>query len=428
MNMVNPIQVNEKEVLGYGNLFLTGRKAPIWEQALVTLWFFVTYVPIEGVSPIRYLLVAYFVGIAVLYFRTVSPVIIKCWPLFLLPIFGLLSFTWSNYPSDAIRTGSLMLLTPLVIVVIAARLNTRQALRCMMFAGMITTIYAIPSWDLFEFGGPYESKNFFAIQMLFAMLMCLVTALNQDEALPIRLLALAFVPVCFLFQSMAHSATSLVFAVIGTIGLLGVRYIWIGLGRIRHLRTSLAIAAVGLALTMTIVILNIPENTIVNDFLGMLGKDSTFTGRADIWRQAELVSRTHPIIGVGMEGFWQYDVGTAQTINENDFKPFGTKLTFHSAYWEVRVHLGFVGLGLFLMIIGWCSYRTVLSWFKSTSMDSSALLVTGMIILISTFTESYLWSPFTTMANLFYLGAATTLGAGMRQFKGRVPIVINDAP
>src|SRR5690606_8326304 len=148
---------------------------------------------------IRYLMVAYFIGIAGMYYRAVLPVVLKAWPLFLLPILGLLSFMWSDYPSEAIRSGVLMLLTPLTIVGIGARLNTRQVLRCLMFAGIMTAIYAVPSISTFAIGGPYGSgaKNLLAIQMLFAMLLSLATALNQKEFLWIRLVAAPFVPICF---------------------------------------------------------------------------------------------------------------------------------------------------------------------------------------------------------------------------------------
>ncbi len=424
MNMVNPIKVNEEEVLGFGNLYSLGRKAPLWEQAVVTLWLFVTYLPLDGISPIRYLLMAYFVGLTVVFYREIIPVLYKCWPLFLLPIFGLLSFGWSPYPSDALRSGMLMMLTPLTIVVIGARLNTRQVLRCLMFAGMMTTIYITPMLSSFEDGGPYGSKNLLAIQMLFAMLMSLVTALNEKEPAWLRLLALAFVPVCFVYQYLGHSATSTVFAVVGIAGMIGMRYFWIGFSRIRHLRTSLMMFAAFIALAGTMVFLSIPENTMKDDFLSMLGKDSTFSGRAEIWRQAELVSQEHPVLGLGLEGFWQYDVGAAQTINENDFKAFGTKLTFHNAHWEVRVHLGYIGLVLFELILGWCMYRTVMTWFRSPGMDSSALLIAMIIIFTSTFTESWLWSTFNTIVNLFYFAAITTLGAGARKFEGRVPVTI----
>jgi exopolysaccharide production protein ExoQ len=424
MNMVNPIKVSEEEVVGFGNLYSSGRSAPLWEQAIITLWFFVTYLPLDGVAPIRYLLVAYFVGLTVMFYREILPVLFKCWPLFLLPIFGLLSFSWSPYPSEALRSGVLMLLTPLTIIVIGVRLNTRQVLRCLMFAGMITTIYVTPTLSTFADGGAYGSKNLLAMQMLFAMLMSLVTALNDKEPLWIRLLGLAFVPICFVYQYLAHSATSLVFAVVGIAGMIGVRYFWIGFGKIRHLRLSLAMFAAFIALSSTMIVLSLPENTLMNDFLGLLGKDSTFSGRALIWREAELVSQEHPILGLGLEGFWQYDVGAAQTINENDFKAFGTKLTFHNAYWEVRVHLGYVGLVLFMLILGWCMKRTTMNWLKAPGMDSSALLITMIIIFTSTFTESSLWSTFNTLVNLFYFGAMTTMGAGSRKFEGRVPVVI----
>lgn len=251
-----------------------------------------------------------------------------------------------------------------------------------------------------------------------------MTALNTKEPLWIRLLGLAFVPICFVYLYLANSATSLVFAVVGIVGMIGVRYFWIGFGKIRHLRLSLAMFAAFIALASTMAVLSMPENTLMDDFLGLLGKDSTFSGRALIWREAELVSAEHPIVGLGLEGFWQYDVGAAQTINENDFKAFGTKLTFHNAYWEVRVHLGYVGLVLFMLILGWCMYRTLINWLKAPGMDSSALLITMVIIFTSTFTESALWSTFNTLVNLFYFGAITTMGAGARKFVGRVPVTI----
>lgn len=426
MNMVQPIPVNPKESLEFANLYSTGRKAPVWEQALVTIWFIVTYLPLDGVTPIRYLLVLFFIGLTGLYYRTIMPVIVKSWPLFLLPILGLISFTWSGYPSDAIRAGVLMLLTPLTIVVIASRLNTRQALRCLMFAGMLATIYSFSYMGEFEMGGPYESKNHFAIQMLFAMLLSLVAVLNEKEFLWVRLLALPFVPVCFVFQFMANSATSLVFAFVGLVGLIGMKYVWLSVSRIRHLRSSMLMAAAVIALTGAFFVLNMPGNTAMQDFLGLLGKDSTFTGRAEIWRQAELVSQEHPLFGVGLEGFWQYDVGIAQTINENDFKPFGTKLTFHSAYWEVRVHLGYIGLFLLLVLLAWCSYRALLNWLRAPTMDHSALLITSVIVLTSTFTESYLWGTFNTLVNLFYFAAVTTLGASQRKFERRVPVICRE--
>ncbi|MEQ9435439.1 O-antigen ligase family protein [Hyphomonas sp.] len=422
MNMVQSIQANKSESQEFGNLYSTGSKAPVWEQALVTLWFFVTYLPLDGATPIRYALVAFFIGITGLYYRTVVPVILKCWPLFLLPIFGLISFTWSGYPSEAMRSGVLMLLTPLTIVVIAARLNTRQALRCLMFAGMIATIYSVPDMGKFNMGGPYASKNLFAIQMLFAMLLSLAAVLNEKEFLWVRLLALPFVPVCFYFQYIADSATSLVFAVVGIAGLVGMKYFWISVSRIRHLRSSMLIVSAIIALVAAIVILNMPENTMMQDFLRLIGRDSTFSGRAEIWRQAELVSQEYPVFGVGLEGFWQYDVGLAQTINENDFKPFGTKLTFHNTFWEVRVHLGYIGLSLLILLLVWCFYRAVLNWLKAPTMDHSALLITSVIILMSTYTESYLWSTFNTQVNLFYFAAVTTLGASARKFERRVPI------
>jgi exopolysaccharide production protein ExoQ len=415
--------IENRQVLGFANLFEMGRRAPIWEQGVITVWFFVTYVPLDSATPIRYALIAYFLGMTFLFYREVVPLILQSWPLFLLPAFAMLSFTWSAYPQDAMRLGVLMMLTPLTIVVIAARMNTRQVLRCLMFAGILAAVYAAPEIDTFAWGGPYASKNYLAIQMLFAMVLSLSAALNPNELKWVRIVALPFVPICFYFLYLANSATSLVFAIIGIVGLIGFRYSWMGFDRVRHLRTILALVAALVALMISIVILNLPENTFVSDFLGLLGKDSTLSGRTALWREAALVSEEHPIFGVGLEGFWQYDVGAAQTLNENDFKAFGTKLSFHNVYWEVRVHLGYIGLALFDLILAWCLYRTLSSWFRAPTLENSVLVVTAAIILTSTFTESVLWGTFNTPVNLFYFGAITSMGAGRRIKLGQVPLL-----
>ena len=125
-----------------------------------------------------------------------------------------------------------------------------------------------------------------------------------------------------------------------------------------------------------------------------------------------------------MEGFWQIWNGAAQSINENDFKPYGTKLTFHNAYLEVRVHLGYIGMSLYILLWAWCWYRLLKQWFLDSSLYTSALLVFGAIVFVSTFTESYAWSTFNTPLNLLYVGAAGGFSPIKRKFVGKIPVFV----
>lgn len=417
-----------REFVGHVNVFRERRKAPFWEEIMMWLMFFVTYAPWPSVSPILYLLVAGYMAILVFDYRTIVPVMLKSWPVFLLPLYGLWSFTWSPFPPEAFRTGVLYLLTPIIIVIAASRLSMRQVIRALMFAGICTAVLSVPHIADFAEGGLYPQKNYFAIQMLFLMLTALATCLNPHESIWVRMIAFAFVPVAFVFQFLAESATSLVFGVLGIAGMLVLRFFWVGLGEIRHLRTMIFLSAVTFGLFISLTVLNLPQNEFVNDFLELVGKDSSLSGRTAIWEAGRLTSAEHPIFGVGLEGFWYYENGMAQTLNENDHKEFGSKLSFHSAYWETRVHLGWIGWSLFVWIVVWGLYRTVKAWLVTPSMDTSAVLVTAVIIVTSTFTESYLWGTFNTSIYLYYFGAISAFGAESRALVGKAALYRNVEP
>ncbi|MEL7108098.1 MAG: O-antigen ligase family protein [Pseudomonadota bacterium] len=376
---------------------------PVWEQTFVTLWFALTYVHIPELAPLRYLCILGFIVILAIDFKRISPIILKCWPLFLLPILGIFSVGWSPYPDAALRTSILYFLTPLVVVIISCRLNTTQILRAIMFAGMFTTIYSIPYFATFAEGGPYDGKNIFAISMLFCLLLSTVTALNSQELVIVRLIAIPFIPICFLFQLLAESATSLVFAIVGLAVLLVVKVAWTGMARVQHLR-SLTLLTAGLVVFGVVMALALmPGGDVLTSFLDLVGKDATFTGRSQLWTGAEMAAQDRPWLGVGVDGFWHYDTGLAQTLNENNFKDYGTKLTFHNAFLEVRVHLGWIGLALFVLIVVWCTFRIILFWLSNGTVENSGLLLITFVVLTAAFTESYLWGTFIVSVNLFYL-------------------------
>lgn len=407
----------------YVNVYSVDKGAALWEQAFVGLWMFIIYLPLEVFSPLRYLCILGFIVIMAYDYKRLVPFMVRCWPLFAVAIMGLISVGWAPYPTEAFRQGVLLFLSSFVAVVIGVRLTPQQALRVIMFAGMATTIASIPYWGTFASGGPYASKNYFAVHMLFCMLLSLITVLNEKEPVLLRLLALPFVPVCFLFLFLADSATSLVFAVLGGAGLVAIKFFWAPATKVRGLSMIVILFAVAVVLIGALAVFNMPQNTLVERFLGLVGKDATLTGRTALWEGARLAAEQKPWFGLGLEGFWYYDSGAAQTLNENDYKAYGTKLTFHNAYWEVRVHLGYVGLALFLYFIGWTSLRLLYLWFKDGSLVNSALLLLVAVNLTMTFTESLLWGMFTTPVFLQALAGIVPFRLHAPKLEGRARLV-----
>lgn len=400
------------------NVYEDARKAPLWEQAFYTAWMFSIFMPIDAFQPIRYACIAGLLGMMVVHRAEVLPLMLKAWPLFPLPILATFSVFWTPYPADALKTAILLLLTPTLLVVLAARLRTIEFLRVVMFAAWLGTLYSVPFFGTFADGGPYAQKNSLAFHMMIVILVSLGTFLNEEEPLPLRLIALVFVPVAFLFQYIAGSATSLVFAVVGSALLIMVKVVWGSVSQVRHMRSTTLALFAALALIVAIIVLSIPNNTIVDDFLALVGKDSSLTGRTAIWEAAERVSAEHPWFGVGIEGFWNPMTGIAQTLNENDSKAFGTKLSFHSAFWELRVHFGFVGLAFFIFAVAWAGLRTVGLWLRDGSVSNSILLVMFTVIFISCFTESYASGTSSMMVYFLYFGGLAAFRVGERKFLG----------
>jgi exopolysaccharide production protein ExoQ len=409
------------------NVYEDARKAPVWEQAFYTIWMFTIFLPIDAFQPIRNICILGLLGMLFLHRAQALPLMVKAWPLFLLPVLGTFSVFWTPYPAEAPKNAVLMLLTPTLLVLLASRLRAIEFLRVVMFAAWLGTLYTALFLATLPTGGPYAQKNYLAFHMMIVILVSLGTFLNEEEPLALRLIGLAFVPVAFVFQYIAGSATSLVFAVVGSALLIMVKVVWGSVSKVRHMRTmGLAVLAAS-ALVIAITVLSVPNNTMVDDFFALLGKDSTLTGRTAIWEAAERVSPGHPWFGVGLDGFWNPLTGIAQTINENDHKAPGTKHSFHSAFWEVRVHFGLVGLGFFILAVTWAGLRTIGLWLREGSVANSILLVMFTVILISCFTESYAAGFHSMMVYFLYYGGLAAFGIGERKFVGVGQLVEHNA-
>ena len=400
------------------------KDAPLWEQFILMLWFLVTYVQLPGSSALLYLLVLISIGILVIDKQTIVPVVMKAWPLFLLPVWGIISILWSPFPAAALRGGVLMILSPLIIVIYAARMDVRHVLRSLMFAGWICAFLVLPYIGDLPSGGPFASKNYLGMQMNFMMLISLSSLLNNRELTWVRLAAIPFIALGFVFVFLSNSVTSMVFAVVGPVGIVLMKLFWAEAARVRNLRTFIFGAFVFTTLSLTILILGLPNVDIVGEFLDKIGKSSSYEDRQRIWVAGKVIVDQHPILGVGLEGFWYDANGAAQSINFYDHKPYGTKLSFHNSYLETRVHLGIVGLYLYIGMWFWMAYRLLKTWLSSKHIEFSLLMVTTILIFTFSFTESMPAGIFNTAVNLIYLGAVATLGASRKRLVGHVPLMM----
>jgi O-antigen ligase len=125
---------------------------------------------------------------------------------------------------------------------------------------------------------------------------------------------------------MAQSMSSLVAFAVGSAIIL-----FFGFRRVRVQRAGAYIAA-GIAICVL-------AGTIgfFGDFIHLLGRNETLTGRTDIWRMLWNWN-INPVIGTGFEGFW---LGQRRE-DVQSYLPFLNEA--HNGYLETYLNLGFVGV------------------------------------------------------------------------------------
>ena len=79
-----------------------------FDQGLLVIWFLVVGLPIEALSPLRYLFILYFLSFFLFETRKIVSQIAAGWWFIPIQIIGLMSVFWSNYPSSAMREGLLL--------------------------------------------------------------------------------------------------------------------------------------------------------------------------------------------------------------------------------------------------------------------------------------------------------------------------------
>jgi len=400
----NPSEVNLQHVL------VPRQGAPLWEQALVSLWFLTTFVPFPNDELILYPIVLYFIGSTVLRYEQVVPVILKSWPVLLVPFLAGLSMFWSPASGTALRFGLMMSVTAIAAIYIATRLTPREIIRAAFFACAVSAVVAISEVPLVGTPeGLYSQKNIFSIRMQLITIVSLGVAFDRGQNIALRALAVPFAVLTAVLVTQAESATALLLAGGSVVVMVSAWLIWTNVSRVEHLRTLMALALGTILITGALLFLNAPNNTFVNDGLFLLGKDSTLTNRTVLWADAARIAEQRPWFGVGAGGFWIAANGQAESILDYSFKDPGTQFSFHSVFFEVMVHLGRIGLVCMLIQIGWVLVNATRHWTRNPGMPQALLLLIALSTIVVSFTESYLFGVFEIAIVLFLIAGISAV-------------------
>jgi exopolysaccharide production protein ExoQ len=289
-----------------------------------------------------------------------------------------LSATWAHEMGTFILDSQVVL--PLTgALIIAVCYLPRRALAPALLVGCYVTILwtilftlmspdlatvnedGVPGWR-----GGFIHKNAMAPFMLFAIL-----TVASFERHRLRRGVTCFVAVFFIL--MAQSTTSLI------VGACLLGLLW----AVRLLaRTAPQHRA---SVLTTVSVLGLGGAVAASIWLPSLalafGKDPTLTSRTDIWAGVIKAIANRPITGYGIGGVWpdQAAPHTRAIQQELGFVVFHT----HNGFLDIALHLGLVGLGLFLVLLGSFLRSSLRLLDVDRTLATYFILFAGLIVVAS---------------------------------------------
>ena len=315
------------------------------------------------------------------------------WFILILPIFCFASVAWSDFPSDTIRHGVQLLLTFVISILISKRLNPEYLYRVLIITYVVSLALSLlleraPSGRALQ--GFFASKNQYADMLSILMLLCTSSFFLVKKRPIYNVAFFALFIFSFIMFLKAKSAGALM-ALIPTI--LFAFYIIL----IQKLNAEGKIlinifTILFVMITGVIIILN---NNLIDGFLlHYLGKDSTLTGRTELWEYAFSRIKERPVLGLGYQAFWvpnnppaEYFWAKFSIGNRGGFH-------FHNMYLSNAVEIGIVGVlyQSFLLYAGFfLNLRRTIMKINTINFFYTLML---FFIIIRTFVEVPVFNQF----------------------------------
>ena len=262
----------------------------------------------------------------------------------------LVSAIWSLHPDLSLRRGCAYVLTIAIAGYIAARFTTEQTLsvlaRSFAICGVCSVIFVLmfPETGIMSGGelegnwrGIYPHKNVFGFAMAIAVFVQL-----QLIATERRKHVSAYFWVCFylILVILSRSTTALIMSML---------YIFVAINYIIWKKNKL-FGYNMLLVTIFALILLLPAFLLDLDFfLGVFGKDSTLTGRTDVWDAVIELIGQKPVSGWGYRAMWIPTDSVTVWVDRRTGE-WGAP-SAHNAFLEITLELGLIGLASLILIV-----------------------------------------------------------------------------
>lgn len=261
----------------------------------------------------------------------------------------IVSAAWSIHPDLTIRRGLGYVLTIIIAAYLSLRFSVVDRMKVLSWGFAISAISclafvaAFPQYGIMQHGdltgtwrGVFSHKNTLGLVMavaVFTELFVLVASKGRPRW------RFALLSTYFALVVLSRSATAFVLSSAFLAG-TGAYLLW---QRDRLLGVGISVMAVFLIFAVFIIFWSDPKFA-----FGILGKDTSLTGRTNLWASVIPLIKKRPVLGWGYRAMWQANDTSAVVIDQ--IAEWGA-VHSHNAFLEITLQLGLVGAAVLLVII-----------------------------------------------------------------------------
>ena len=341
------------------------------------------------------------------------------WPFLLIFLLAMMSSLWSQAPAISFRRSGTLLGLELYAVAAYVMFGARRYMQLTVWTVLVLSVLGVPvaivspaaGMDVGDYAnavrGFFPQKNGFGIAMLDGLLALSFVMLDRGK---LRWTDLLVIGVLLVILVLSRSTTSLLLSLIAVIATLGLLALERG-GAWRMLAILAAIVAVvGGGILVTLVG--------VSGLFEIIGKDSTLTGRTEIWEAVWVSIHQRELLGYGYNGFWLPDTLEIQRI----WAEVGWKVpAAHSGYLDLMLQFGEVGVALLILVTLASLWWSVVALFGSGQRRALWFLLQMGIHAILDRSESGLFTPDQRLAFWIIGALAVTAQWRMRRLSAVRP-------
>lgn len=321
-------------------------------------------------------------GLFLQHFRAVLRLLPFATPFLIMLLVIFASATWSAAPESSLRRGVTMASLLLFVFGTQASLGGERFMRIAVRAVLLTAALGIAEAALrpaygFDTGdyanairGIYNQKNSFGMGLLSGMLALSFGALSRGTLRWTDCLIAGAFLLCVI---LSRSTTSLLLS----LTICGITPLLLALDSRGAPRI---VALIGLVLAAVSACLLL-ATTSMADLLELLGKDSSLTGRTEIWEAIDEAIARRPTLGYGYSAFW-ID-GSREVLRVWDHVAWEV-ISAHSGYRELMLQFGYVGLVLLATMTGiTLAFSIRATWLGGWRLSAWMLLFLGTLAILN---------------------------------------------